>query len=808
MECVHCSLAVEEREAIFLSRDGERLPFCCQGCCGIYQLINEEGLDSFYGRREGWTVGPPTTGKLDLEPFRERVRQDENRLATIDFIVSGIRCASCVWLIEKAVGRLEGVTSCRINYATHQARITWDEDAIGLADILTRIQRYGYQPQSQVTDEQQQREARDLLIRFGTAAFLAMQLMIYSMALYAGYFQGMDPTIRRILQVVAGLVATPVLFYSGSSFFSAAFRALRSGHFNMDSLVALGAGGAYVLSIFQTLRGGEVYYDTAVMIITLILLGRLLEHGARHRASTAVRHLSSLAPDQARRLGEDGQPDKGEMVPVTAVQIGDLIAVRPGERIPVDGSVTQGHSDVDEAMLTGESLPVGKEKGDIVMAGTINLHGHLVFQATGVGNETVLARIVQAVEEAQARKAPVQKLADRFVGWFVPGVLLLAVIAFVLALQSGTIESGIIRAVSVLVVACPCALGLATPLAILVGTGIGASQGILFKGGDILEQAKGIDTIVFDKTGTITSGEMSLDRVEPFRSDWNKQQCLVLAATLEIRSEHSVARAIVKAAVDMELPRVSEFQVFPGRGVAGEVEGNRYVLGNERFLNEQKVDISAARPNRQHSKSTVVFLADPEGVIAAFTVADSLKPEAGKVVKDLKAMGLSLVLVSGDQEEAVAHIAEQAGISNYQARTLPIEKADYIAELKSREKNIAMVGDGINDAPALTAADVGIAVAKGTDIALESADIVLMRDDLRLIPAALTLSRRTFATIRRNLFWALGYNIVALPLAIFGLLHPIMCAGAMALSSLCVVGNSLLLRRFTLSEGGSNNRSL
>ncbi len=801
MECAHCSLAVDEHQAIFLDRDGERLPFCCRGCCGIYQLINEEGLESFYGRREGWTAGPPVTGKLDLALFRRRLRHDEEGLALLDFIVTGIRCASCVWLIEKAVGRLDGVAECRLNYATHQARIRWDEEITPLADILDRIRSYGYQPQAQITDAQQQRESRALLIRFGTAAFLAMQLMIYSMALYAGYFQGMDPFMRRLLQVVAGVVATPVLFYSGSSFFAAALQALRSGHFNMDSLVALGAGGAYVLSIVQTIRGGEVYYDTAVMIITLILLGRLLEHGARRRASNAVDRLASLAPDHARLAGDEEKGGQGEVVPVSQVATGDLLAVLPGERVPVDGTVVAGRSEINEAMLTGESRPVAKKEGDTVLAGTVNLHGHLTFRATGTGSDTVLSRIVQAVEDAQARKAPVQKLADRFVGWFVPGVLLLSLLALLLALRSGSPQEGVIRAISVLVVACPCALGLATPLAILVGTGIGAGLGILFKGGDILEQAKGVHTLVFDKTGTITRGEMSLVRAVPLRRSWSRERAVAAAAALELRSEHSVGRAIVAAAADMELPQVEDFQVHAGRGVSGHIRGRLLFLGNERFLEDNRLRVDPGEGGSGAERHTLVFLADGDGVIASFAVADSIKPEAGKVVDELEKMGIGVILVSGDREPVVAHIAKQAGIGKYRARTLPTEKADFVESLRQADHCVAMVGDGINDAPALIAADVGMAVARGTDIALESADIVLIRDDLGLVPTALALSRSTFRTIRRNLCWALGYNIVALPLAVLGLLHPIICAGAMALSSLCVVGNSLLLRRFKPSGG-------
>ena len=787
MYCAHCLLEINDREAIYVKTDDQDLVFCCQGCLGIYDLVNNEGLDNFYKRREGWDVGPQAVAELDYDAFFERIVPDEKSdLLTIDFMITGIRCASCVWLIEKAMDRIDGVENCLVNYATHKVRLSWFPDQTDLKDILKRIQQYGYQPQPRINDQQQEREGRALLIRFGTSCFLAMQLMIYSMALYAGYFQGMDSTMRNILHLVAGLVATPVIFYGGGPFFAGAWRGLKSGHFNMDSLIALGAGGAYILSIFQTFRGGEVYYDTAVMIVTLILLGRLLEHGARSRASESVQKLSSLAPDQARVCsGADGV-DQGEMRQLSSIECDDYIALKPGERIPLDGTVVSGESEVDESMLTGESYPVAKTAGAIVLAGTINLHGHFIFQVTGTGQDTVLARIIQAVEDAQARRAPIQKFADKIVAWFVPVVLFLAASAFFYAYYSAGFESAVIRAVSVLVVACPCALGLATPLAILVGTGIGAGKGILYKGGDVLEQASAVDTLVLDKTGTLTTGEMSLTAVEAFTAEKDTIECGLIAASLESRSEHSVGKAIARGVESEQLLQVTHFKVHPGLGIVGEVNGVFYRMGSSRFLNIAE---------ESDSTSTIVYLADAENVLAKFEVADSLREEAVEMVGALHKQAMTLHMVSGDQQAAVAAIAEKAGIANYQADTMPAEKADFIENLQKNGATVAMVGDGINDAPALTAAQVGIGVSGGTDIAMESADIVLMREDLRLIPAALFLARQTFSTIRLNLFWALGYNIIALPLAFFGLLHPIICAGAMALSSLCVVGNSLFLKR-------------
>ena len=798
MECAHCELPAREREAVYLQRDDRRLVFCCHGCLGIYQLINEEGLHSFYGRRDGWTAGPQMTTEVDPAFFEDRIVRGEDGNTTVDFMVSGIRCASCVWLIEKAMKRLKGVVDCRVNYATHQARITWDGAVVSLVDILTRLRRYGYQPQPYHPDEQQKRLSRDLLIRFGTSSFLAMQLMLYSAALYAGYFQGMDDTMRLILKIVAGLVATPVLFYGGRDFFAGALRAVRTGHFNMDSLIAIGAGSAYFLSVYQTFRDGEVYYDTAVMIITLILLGRLLENGAKQRASEAVRRLESLAPDQAHLL-HDADDMSGKMIPARSVKTGSMIAVKPGERIPLDGLIVKGGSEVDESMLTGESMPVSKEKGGEVRAGTMNLYGHLVVQVTKTADKTMLAQIIRSVEEAQARRAPVQKLVDRVVGYFVPGVLVLAAAAFLTAWHSGPIEDAVIRSVSVLVVACPCALGLATPLAILIGTGLGARMGILYKGGDILEQVKGVNMAVLDKTGTLTTGFMSLVSIIPLAPGWDKDKCLLYGASLEAGSEHPLGRAIVSSVSTGQLKVVNDFEVHPGKGISGTIDGFPYWLGNRKFLEELGLQDAGKSAYKKETNTkqvaTIVTLADESGSVADFHIADTLRPESKKAVDRLKELGIEVAMLSGDHSKSVAAIAREIGITEFHAEVLPHEKVSYIEDLRKKGRRIAMVGDGINDAPALTVADVGIVVAKGSDIAMESGDIVLMREDLDLVSQSIRLARATFTTIRLNLFWALGYNIIVLPIAFMGLLHPILCAGAMALSSLCVVTNSLLLRR-------------
>jgi Cu2+-exporting ATPase len=778
----------------------QTLYFCCPGCKAIYELIRGDGLESFYTRRDGWHAGAPRVQDIDISQFDEKIQTLDRQLA-LEFAVGGIRCASCVWLIEKALGKTAGIYAINVNYATHKASIRWDPDEIQLETIMHRIQQFGYTPRPHFSDQQQHEEHRSLLLRFGTASFLSMQLMTLSLALYAGYFQGIHPGFQLGLKIFAAFLATPVIFYSGGSFLINAFNGLKHAHVTMDSLIAIGAGSAYFLSLFQIVVGGEVYFDTAVMIITLILLGRLIESGAKGRASEAVRQLAALAPEQVRCIDAPDDLSTFRMVPISAMKIGLLFSVRPGEHIPIDGVVVEGRSEVDESMLTGEAKPVIKSRRTTVLGGTVNFSGHLLVRVTNRPDKTVLSQIIRSVEEAQARKAPVQALADRIVGYFVPLIIVLAIGAFSFSLGSHSWTESTTRLVAVLVVACPCALGLATPLAILVGTGIGAKKGILIKGGDILEQARAINAVVLDKTGTLTTGEMTLSDivlpqggVQPsISSSLEKDNSLVLAASLASVSEHSIARSIGRAATGETLKRVEEARIRPGLGIEGWLDGQRYCLGSVRFMETIGVRIPMdLRPRKE--ADTRVYLAHEKTLRACFIISDQIRSTAEPTVRALNRLGIVVYLVSGDLAETVAEIAATVGIDHYCAACLPEEKVAFIRDLQQSRINVAMVGDGINDAPALAGAKVGIAVAKGTDIAMESADIVLLREDLQLIPEALKLSRQTFRTIKVNLLWALSYNLAVLPIAFFGFLHPIFCAGAMALSSVCVVVNSLRLK--------------
>jgi len=807
LKCDHCLISFPEREAVFDEIKGARKVFCCHGCQGVYRLINDEGLEQFYRRRKDWVPGPLVEHPIEVAAFAAGIRPHGDESET-DLVLDGIRCASCVWLNEKILMHTPGVTFAQVNYATHRARVRWNPGQTGIEAILKRIASIGYTPKPFVAkayEEEQKRASRDLLIRFGTASFFSMQLMIFSVALYAGYFQGIDVKIKNVFHGISLLLTTPVLFYSGWPFFKGAIRGLRHFTFNMDVLIVAGAGSAYLYSIYQMVVGGEVYFDTATMIITLILLGRYIESGAKRKASEAITRLLSLAPQEARKVLPAGGTDAGKrvMAPVSTIVRGDLIEVIPGEKIPLDGVVREGASETDESMLTGESLPVAKAAGAEVFGGTMNLYGSFVYEVTRIGDDTVLARIIRAVEDAQARRAPVQAVADRAVGIFVPAVLLVSLATALYWLFAGsTASSAVMNAVSVLVIACPCALGLATPLAILIGTTHGASRGILLKGGDVIEKSKNIDVVVFDKTGTITAGKPSLSFYRG--AGMSDDEALRVAASLERLSEHSLGKAIVSAARDRALAPVSGFAVLPGKGVRGEIDGKKTFVGSRAFiegsLSGMHLDDSfsdetlKATAAAETSGATVVYLAQGGKPAGIFAVSDVVRPEASEAVSILKGRGNEIVMITGDATKTAQAVAGAVGIETVFARKSPVEKAAEIRKLRDSGKHAIMVGDGINDAPALVEAEVGIAMGRATDIALESADMVLMRSDLRLVPEAVALARKTFSIIKQNLFWAFFYNAVAIPLAIAGVLHPIIAAGAMALSSLSVVGNSLRAR--------------
>jgi len=814
-QCEHCLRETPEPEIL---RDAAGLPFCCEGCRAVYAFIRGEGLDAYYRRRQ-WEPAagvPATLDEVDPAPFEPLVRTLPEGAAQIDFTVDGIRCASCVWLIERVLARTPGVTFARVSYATHRARVRFDPATTSLRAILPRVRATGHAPKPFSESERhvaRRAEERDLLVRFGTAGFLSSQLMIYSAALYAGYFQGMDPGTRRAMEWIALALTVPVLLYAGLPLLRATAAGLRRARFSMDALVVLGAWSAFAASVHGMLRGGQVYFDTAAMIVTLVLLGRYLELRAKGAASEALERLAELRPRTAARvtLGADGAVLRRDTVPVETLRVGDAIEVRPGEKFAADGAVLAGESTADESLLTGEARPVRKRPGAPVIGGSVNRFGTLVFRVERTGRDTVLAKILDAVEDAQACRPPVQVLADRVVGVFVPAILVLAALTVAWHLRAGEpAERAFLAGVAVLVIACPCSLGLATPLAVLVHSSLASAAGVLTKGGEVIEQAARARRAVFDKTGTLTVGALVVREILPAPGA-QPAEALRLAASVESRSEHVIGAALVEAARGRTLAQLTAFEAVPGQGVRGVADGRRVLVGNRTFLAGDGVNladadrISASRTAPAAESLTPVYAAIDGELALLVLLADGLRPEAAATVTALRAAGLAVTLVSGDEPAATQTAARGAGIDRFEAGALPVRKRELVRQMQAAGERVLMVGDGINDAPALAEAALGVAMGRGTDIAMESAGAVLVRPDLRLVPWLVRLSRATLRVIRQNVFWAFFYNLLAVPLAMAGLLHPIVAAAAMAASSLFVVGNSLRIRRLAGAPPGQGD---
>lgn len=686
-----------------------------------------------------------------------------------------------------------------MNLATGRATVIYNTGVIKIEQIVAAVRELGYgadvhAPQQPTAGEYDPETACETLL-FLFSAICALPLL-YNMAADFLPLPAIPLFHNHLLQF--GL-ASLVQFVPGFHFYRRSYLGLRHGAAGMDVLVALGTTAAYGYSVASTFLGrGQVYYETSVTIITLVLLGRVLEARAKGRASEAIRRLVALQPRTARVRRNGAEVD----IPVEEVRVGDLVVVRPGEKIPVDGIVREGHSSVDESMLTGEALPVDKGPGDPVTGATINRHGSLVFEATRVGTETALARIIRIVEEAQGSKAPVQRFADLVAARFVPAVVGLALLTLVVwLLLTGDLGRALINMTAVLVIACPCALGLATPTAVIVGTGVGAELGILIKGGEHLEKAHRVTAVVLDKTGTITTGQPAVTDVIPL-GNIEEGELLRTVAAAERYSEHPLARTIAEraAAIGLQIPEPGAFVALPGRGVRAEVAGKEVLAGNRRLLEEAGIPVGRAEEQvaaLQRKGKTVIFCAVGGHLQGLVAVADTVKEHAREAIHELQEMGLATVMLTGDNTRTAQAVAAQVGIARVIAEVLPEHKAAQVACLQREGHTVAMVGDGINDAPALATADLGIAIGTGTDVAIETADVVLMRGDLRAVAQAIRLSRSTMRKIRQNLFWALFYNVLAIPIAALGLLNPALAAGAMALSSVSVVSNSLLLKRFS-----------
>lgn len=714
--------------------------------------------------------------------------------SNIPISITGMTCASCVAHVEKALKKVPGVTDASVNLATESAQVKVGSPSVRPEDLIRAIEDAGYEaqvicPHEESASQPEEKEAekradlRKQFYAFVGSALFTIPIVVPMVLSFLGSDWMLPPWLELAL-------ATPVQFVFGARFYQSTFSALKARSASMDLLVALGTSAAYFLSVFLVLHGShQLYFESSAVVITLVLMGKWLEAKARFQTTQAIRSLQALRPDRARVIRNGKEVE----VPLKEVCLGDHVIVRPGERIPVDGVVIDGKSQVDESLITGESLSVLKEKDRFVIGGSVNQDGVLQIKTERLGAETTLSKIIRLVENAQAEKAPIQRLVDRVSAVFVPAVLIIALITFVASWYFGGDASiAVIHAVAVLVIACPCALGLATPTAIMVGTGLAAKHGVLIQNAEALELAHSIETVVFDKTGTLTEGKIKVVSVKSSAND--PSSLLQIAASVQSGSEHPLGRAMVAEAQrqGVSYEKATDIRVVPGLGIEGRTEGKKIIIGNAAFMREQGI----SAPDSTFNISFVAQTEPEKKLLGEFTLSDSIKPSARKAISELERRGVSVVMLTGDHRSTATQVASELGIKDVRAQVLPQDKVRIIEDLKKRGVVVAMVGDGINDAPALAAAQVGMAMSTGTDVAMQVSGVTLMRGEPLLVPDVIEISKRTYRKIQQNLFWAFIYNIVGIPLAAMGYLSPWIAGGAMAFSSVSVVSNSLLLKRW------------
>lgn len=788
MTCAACANRIEKGLNKMEGVDSANVNFALERATVTYDSdkVNDEAIEA-------------TIKKLGYGTVKEVTR----------FKLEGMTCAACANRIEKGLGKMPGVSNASVNFALETATVEYSPAEVSVADMQSKVKQLGYKAIAQNEDEEHvdtrdqtvRKQKRKLII----SAILSIPLLWAMVAHFSftSWIYLPDLFMNPWFQLV---LATPVQFYIGWPFYVGAYKALRNGSANMDVLVSLGTSAAYFYSLYLTIdwyakggnlhHGPNMYYETSAILITLVIMGKLFEVLAKGRTSEAIKSLMGLQAKTARVI-RDGQE---LTIPVEEVIAGDVVMVRPGEKIPVDGNVLEGESSVDESMLTGESLPVEKKAGDAVIGATLNKNGVLRVQATKVGKETALAQIIKVVEEAQGSKAPIQRVADIISGIFVPIVVGIAIVAFLVwyfFVTPGNFAESLEKAIAILVIACPCALGLATPTSIMAGSGRAAELGILFKGGEHLEQTHKIDAIILDKTGTVTKGKPELTDVA---AEGDEQEFLRLVGAAEKNSEHPLAEAIVAGIQErgIQLPDTQMFAAIPGYGIEAEIEGKKLLVGTRRLMEKHGVEASHAyelMSRLEESGKTAMLAAIDNKYAGMVAVADTIKETSKEAVQRLKDMGIEVIMITGDNERTAKAIAAEVGIDHVRAEVLPEGKAEEVKKLQAQGKKVAMVGDGINDAPALATADIGMAIGTGTDVAMEAADVTLMRGDLSSIPDAIYMSRKTMGNIKQNLFWALGYNTLGIPIAALGLLAPWIAGAAMALSSVSVVLNALRLQR-------------
>ncbi len=803
--CFHCGLPIPADAQFVTALEGKNRDFCCFGCQSVCSAIYEAGLQGYYQRTpEGALLGPPPEPPKDIDIYDfDEVQQEFTSCSgderAIHLLVEGIHCAACVWLIERGLKKVPGVISSEVNLAGKRLHLKWDNSKTKLSDLIKALVRIGY---SAVPYDPESAEGaikktnRAMLFRLFFAGFAAMNMMWIAIALYSGANQD---EFRGFFHWMGLLLATPTLLYSGYPFFKGAAGGLRAGHLTMDLPIALGLSVTFAYSFYVTLTNnqhGDVYFDTVTNLTFVILIGRYLEGMFRHQALSATKRLMELQPRVAMVI-MDGEE---KMTPIRAVILGDQVMVKPGYTVPVDGVVLEGRSAVDEAMLSGESVPVHKQVGDTVSAGTLNTSGALLVEVRARLQDTTLSKIIRLVEEAQSSKAPIQRLADRIVPWFVLVTLLCACLTFFIW-NAHDFELALMAATSVLIITCPCALGMATPMSIAVASGLGAKHGILVKNGLVLETLSKVTHFVFDKTGSLTEGKMSVVRSE-MAAGVTAREMIAQAAAAERYSEHSTARALVKFAEQQELAyrtlEVSGFHATAGLGIAATVDGLAVRLGSASWLTQSGIKLDESLQRQVHELESqamsCVYMARAGRHVAIFGLADQLRGDARQLVGALREAGIGMTLLSGDRRPVAEAIARQLGGMEVIAEVMPQDKDQVIQQLQQRGEIVAMVGDGVNDAPALIRANVGIALGSGTDVSLESADIILMHNELSKVLQATQLSRRTLLTIKQNIGLSFVYNLIMVPLAMMAKVSPLVAAITMPISSLIVIGNAARIR--------------
>jgi len=809
--CFHCGLVIPADAHFHLNLEQAERHFCCFGCRSVCGAIYEAGLQGYYQRTpEGALLGPPPEPPKDIEIYDfDEVQQEFTTCSgdarSIHLLVEGIHCAACVWLIERGLKRVPGVLSAEVNLAGKRLHLRWDNSKSKLSDLIRALARIGY---SAVPYDPESAEGaikktnRAMLFRLFFAGFAMMNMMWIAIALYSGANQD---EFRGFFHWMGLLLATPTLLYSGYPFFRGALGGLRAGHLTMDLPIALGLSVTYAYSLYVTLtnnQNGEVYFDTVTNLTFVILIGRYLEGMFRHQAVSATNRLMELQPRVALVMCDGVE----QMTPIRGVKLGDQVLIKPGYTVPVDGVVLEGNSTVDESMLSGESLPMSKHVGSTVSAGTVNCSGALLVEVRAQMQDTTLSKIIRLVEEAQSSKAPIQRLADTIVPWFVLVTLLCAATTFMLW-HGHSFEAALMAATSVLIITCPCALGMATPMSIAVASGLGAKHGILVKNGLVLETLSKVTHFVFDKTGTLTEGKMSVAQTQ-FAAGVNENATLCFAAAVERYSEHSAARAIVAYADTQQQAyrdvAVSGFHATAGLGVKAEIADQLILLGSASWLTQcgvkLNVDLQTRAQDLEAQAMSCVYMAQNGVHVAIIALADQLRADAQQLVHELREAGIAMTLLSGDRRPVAEAIARELGGMEVIAEVMPQDKDQVIQKLQQNGAIVAMVGDGVNDAPALIRANVGIALGSGTDVSVESADIVLMHNELNKVLQATHLSRRTLLTIKQNIGLSFVYNLIMMPLAMMGLVTPLVAAITMPISSLVVIGNAARIRTLFKQE--------